>query len=74
MTNNNLMTAYDVAEKLAISQKRASILMRRGDIPTVRIGRSIRVRPEDLDQFIASNLTNQDNASSGNSQISNWRK
>jgi hypothetical protein len=26
--------------------------MKRGDIPTVRVGNAIRVRPEDLERFI----------------------
>jgi len=34
----------------------AYALMKRGDIPTVRIGTSVRVRPEDLDKYIKDNV------------------
>ena len=31
--------------------------MKTGDIPTVRFGRCVRVRPEDLEVFIEANIT-----------------
>ncbi len=47
-----LLTGEDVAEMLKISRSYAYILMKRGDIPTVRIGSAVRVRIEDLDAYI----------------------
>jgi putative molybdopterin biosynthesis protein len=44
----------DVARKLRISGRVAYELLQRGQIPSFRVGRSIRVKPEDLDTYIAS--------------------
>ena len=50
-----LLKAKDVAEILKISRAMAYNLMLRGEIPTVRIGKCRRVRPEDLIKYIESN-------------------
>ena len=42
----------DVAKILNISRSFAFQVMQNGEIPTVRIGRSVRVRPVDLNNFI----------------------
>lgn len=55
-----LLTGNDVARILNVSRSFAYILMRRGEIPTVRIGRSVRVRPGDLERFIEANITETD--------------
>jgi excisionase family DNA binding protein len=47
-----LLKGSDVAEKLHVSLSFAYSLMRRGDIPTVRMGRLLRVHPEDLERYI----------------------
>ena len=52
-----LLKSDEVAEILHISRSMAYLLMKRGDIPTVRIGTSVRVRPEDLDQYIKNNVS-----------------
>lgn len=52
---NTLLKAKDVAEILQISRAMAYNLMLRGEIPTVRIGKCRRVRPEDLIKYIESN-------------------
>jgi len=51
-----LLRSDEVAEVLQISRSMAYALMKRGDIPTVRIGTSVRVRPEDLDKYIKDNV------------------
>lgn len=51
-----LLKAEEVAEILNISRSFAFQLMRRGEIPTVRLGKSVRVRPADLQQYIVENL------------------
>ena len=58
--NNQLLKAKDVSERLNISRSQAFSLMRNGELPTVRFGRLVRVRPEDLVAFIAKNLTHND--------------
>ena len=60
----NLMTGEEIAKILHVSRAYAYQLMRQKLIPTVKIGRSVRVRPEDLHQFIAKN-TGQNSLLSG---------
>ena len=52
-----LLTGKDVAYLLKISSSQAYKLMRRGELPAVHIGKSIRVKPEDLETFITENTT-----------------
>ena len=47
-----LLKAEDVASILNISLGFAYQLMKRGDLPTIRLGRAVRVRPADLEQYI----------------------
>jgi excisionase family DNA binding protein len=54
--NDRLLTGGDVARFLNISQAFAYQLMRQGEIPTVRMGRSVRVRRQDLERFISDSL------------------
>lgn len=53
---NKLLNASEVADALGISRSYASKLMQTGELSCVRFGRSVRVRPEDLDAFIQSRL------------------
>ena len=53
----SLLRSDEVAEILKVSISMAYTLMRRGDIPTVRIGSSVRVRKEDLDRYIKENVS-----------------
>jgi len=52
-----LLTGEDIARILKVSRSYAYILMRRSEIPTVRLGRSVRVRPADLERFISKNVS-----------------
>lgn len=52
----NLLTGEEIAKILHVSRAYAYQLMRQRIIPTVKIGRSVRVRPADLEEFIARNL------------------
>jgi excisionase family DNA binding protein len=47
-----LLKAAEIAKYLKISRSATYKLMRSGDIPIVNFGRNVRVRLEDLDQFI----------------------
>jgi len=51
-----LLTAPDVARILNISKGAAYNLIQLKQIPSIRINRNVRVRPEDLDEFISQNL------------------
>ncbi len=57
---NKLLKGNDVATRLNVSKAFAYRLMATGDIPTVRLGRSVRVRPEDLEEFIEASVTERD--------------
>jgi len=50
--DEKLLKGREVAEKLGISPAYAYLLMKRGDIPTLRIGTAVRVRLEDLERYI----------------------
>jgi excisionase family DNA binding protein len=52
----NLLTGEEIAKILHVSRAYAYQLMRQRMIPTVKIGRSVRVRQEDLERFISANL------------------
>ena len=52
-----LLRGEDVARILNISRSFAFSLMKRGEIPTVRLGYAVRVRPEDLRLYIETCLT-----------------
>ncbi len=47
-----LLKSEEVARILHVSRSFAYLLMQRGDIPTVRVGKAIRVLPEDLNRYI----------------------
>ncbi len=55
--NQKLLKGGEVAALLNISRTQAFILMQRGDIPTIRFGKIVRVRVEDLEQFIEDKRT-----------------
>ena len=48
-----LLRIEDVADRLAVSRSMAWKLIAYGDLPAVRIRRAVRVRPADLDAYIA---------------------
>lgn len=60
--NQKLLKGGDIAALLNISRTQAFILMQRGEIPTIRFGKSVRVRVEDLDHFIEAKRTTKDNS------------
>ena len=53
----SLLKVAEVAQILNISKSLAYRLIQSGDLPSIRLGRSVRVRPADLEQFIQSNLS-----------------
>ena len=63
---NKLLNAQEISHILNVSLPYAYSLMRRGEIPTVRMGRSVRVREQDLNKYIIKNLTSKDTDNQGN--------
>ena len=49
-----LLTIEQVAQILSVNHARAAELVRRGILPSVRLGRQLRVDPQHLRQFIDS--------------------
>jgi excisionase family DNA binding protein len=47
-----LLKPQDVAQRLKISRAMAYKLLTRGDLPSVKIGRIVRVREADLEAYI----------------------
>jgi len=47
-----LLTVEQVADALALNTFTIYRMVNRGRIPTVRIGRSVRVKESDLNQFV----------------------
>jgi excisionase family DNA binding protein len=60
MMVDKLLKGNDVAERLNVSKAFAYRMMADGRIPTVTLGRSVRVRPEDLENFIEASVTQRD--------------
>ena len=56
-----LLKSEEVAEILQVSRAHAYVLMKRGEIPCVRIGKIVRVRLEDLEQYINEKAVQNEN-------------
>lgn len=56
-TSKRLLRANEVAKILNVSLALAYRLMQMGEIPCIRIGTAVRVRPEDLAAYIEANLS-----------------
>ena len=52
-----LLTIPEVAERLQVSIKTVRRWIVSGDLPTVRLGRQIRIQPKDLDIFLRQRWT-----------------
>ncbi len=56
--NERLYTVAEVQRRLCIGRSKAYELVATRQIPGVRIGRSLRIREQDLRRFIENNVTN----------------
>ncbi len=59
-----LLKPDEVAEILQVSKAFAYALLKRGDIPAVRIGNLVRVRREDLEKYILTKANKDASVSS----------
>jgi len=55
MTAEKLLTADEIANLLGISRSKAYRLMSLKEIPTITIGKNVRVSEEDLENYISKN-------------------
>ena len=53
--SSKLLTPKEVAERLSICRSQAYKLCKQGDIPKVNVRGSVRVKEEDLEQYIEEN-------------------
>ncbi len=58
-TLSRLLNAQDVATTLNMGLSTVYQLVERGELPSIRIGRTVRIRPEDLEKFIESKAQRQ---------------
>jgi len=58
-TLTRLLNAQDVAAALNMGLSTIYQLVERGELASIRIGRSVRIRPEDLEKFIESKAQRQ---------------
>jgi excisionase family DNA binding protein len=54
--SQRLLTAAEVAEDLRVSTMTVYRLIRRGELPAVRVGRNYRVRLGDLEAYLAEQV------------------
>ena len=52
-----LLTVSEVAEMLRVSDMTVYRLIKAGDLPAVRVGRSFRVSDSDVDAYLAARYT-----------------
>ena len=57
MSERKLLNAGQVAEILGISRSKAYRMLRLGEIPTIKIGKNVRVSSEDLNEYILNHKT-----------------
>ena len=55
MIPKKLLTANEVAEILGVSRSKAYRMMRTMELPTISIGKNVRVSVEDLEKYISQN-------------------
>jgi excisionase family DNA binding protein len=54
---SRFLTVGEVAEALRVSNMTVYRLINAGELPAVRVGRSFRLREEDLDKYLADRFT-----------------
>ena len=51
------LTVAEVAELIRVSTMTVYRLIKAGELPAVRVGKSYRIREDDVDEFLASRYT-----------------
>jgi excisionase family DNA binding protein len=54
--DDRLLTAHEVADQLRVSTMTIYRLIRRGELPAVRVGRNYRVRAGELDAYLQAQV------------------
>ena len=56
-SRSRFVTVAEVASQLRVSNMTVYRLVQAGQLPAVRVGRSYRIREEDVDKYLASQYT-----------------
>ena len=56
-TEARLLTANEVADLMRVSRMTVYRLIKTGEMPAVRVGRSYRLRSEDVDTYLTERYT-----------------
>jgi excisionase family DNA binding protein len=56
-TESRFVTVAEVAKLLRVSNMTVYRLVQAGQLPAVRVGRSYRIREEDIDKYLAAQYT-----------------
>ena len=56
-TESRFVTVAEVAKLLRVSNMTVYRLVQAGQLPAVRVGRSYRIREEDIDKYLADQYT-----------------
>jgi len=69
-----MLSMKDVAERLGVSQRTVTRMLERGELPSVKVGRSVRIRPEALQAYLARQTVNtgQVGEIDANTWITEW--
>ena len=57
MTPERLLTVVEVADRLNLSRKTIYRLIKAGELSVIRCGRSVRIPPKDLENYINDSRT-----------------
>ncbi len=57
-TEPEFMTVAEVATRMRVSKMTVYRLLHGGDLPAVRVGRSFRVREDDVDEYLRKSFYN----------------
>ena len=63
-SRSRFVTVAEVADQLRVSNMTVYRLVQSGDLPAVRIGRSYRIREEDVDKYLEARYTQAGSAPS----------
>lgn len=56
-SRSRFVTVAEVADQLRVSNMTVYRLVQSGELPAVRIGRSYRIREDDVDKYLSSRYT-----------------
>jgi len=56
-SRSRVVTVGEVADRLRVSNMTVYRLVQSGEVPALRVGRSYRIREEDLDRYLARHYT-----------------